>query len=102
MKPKHFFFRWLFVGLIFYPTLAQHVHIFEHHDHPTCEESSLHFHEGDTSCALLNYVSNAQAVLPTFVFSSAPEHIQFEESYFIPAVYSKPLFSKTLRGPPSA
>lgn len=102
MKPKHFFFRWLFVGLIFYPTLAQHVHIFEHHDHPTCEESSLHFHEGDTSCALLNYVSNAQAVLPTFVFSSAPEHIQFEESFFITAVYSKPLFSKTLRGPPSA
>lgn len=101
MKPKYFFFRWLFLGLILYPTLAQHVHIFEHHDHPTCEENSLHFHEGDTSCELLDYVSNTHAVLPTFAFSSAPEFIQFEETFHTHAVYSKPLFSKPLRGPPS-
>jgi len=100
MKPKYFFFRWLFLGLILYPTLAQHVHIFEHHDHPTCEENSLHFHEGDTSCELLDYVSNTQAVLPTFAFTSLNEWVKLEKSYHFPSVYSKSLFSKSLRGPP--
>lgn len=102
MKPKFFFFRWFFVGLILYPTLAQHVHIFEHHDHPTCEENSLHFHEGETSCELLDYVSNTQAVLPTFDFTSLNEWVKLEKSHHFSAVYSKPLFSKHQRGPPAA
>lgn len=102
MKPKYFFIRLLLVGLIFYPTLAQHVHIFEHHDHPTCEESTLHFHEGDTSCELLDYLSNAQGVLLTFAFSSPSDYIKVEETFHIPALYSKSLYSKSLRGPPAS
>ncbi len=100
MTPRLYFFRLLFLGLLFYPTLAQHVHIFEHHDHPICEESTLHFHEGDTSCELLDYVSNPQAVLPTFSFFSLPELFLLEKILQAPKVFSKVLFTKQLRAPP--
>jgi len=102
MTPKLFFFRLLFLGLLFYPTLAQHVHIFEHHDHPVCEESTLHFHEGETTCELLDYVSNTHAVLPTFSFFSLPESFLTENTLYVSAPYSKTVFSKQKRGPPCA
>ena len=100
--PKLFFFRLLFLGLLFYPTLAQHVHIFDHHDHPVCEENVLHFHEGDTTCNLLDYVSNVQAVLPSFSFLSLPELFLLEKTLLVSAAHSKTVFSKQKRGPPSA
>ena len=100
MMPKLYFFRLLLVGLLFYPTLAQHAHIFEHHDHPVCEESTLHFHEGDTTCNLLYYVSNPQAVLPSFSFHSLPELFLLEKTLQVQKVFSKVLFAKQLRAPP--
>jgi hypothetical protein len=100
MTPKYYVFRLLFVGLLFYPTLAQHVHIFEHHEHHTCEDSSIHFHEGETSCELLDYVSNAQAVLPIFSFFSLPESFQLDKIRYVSAAYSKILLGNYLRGPP--
>lgn len=102
MKPKLYFFRLLFLGLLFYPTLAQHVHIFDHHDHPVCDDSTLHFHEGDTTCELLDYVSNVQAVLPEFSFLSLPELFLSEKTLHVSAAHSKTVFSKLKRGPPSA
>ena len=103
MKAKFFFFRILFAGLIFYPTLSQHIHIFEHHDHPVCEESAIHFHEGDTSCPLLDYVSNTSfALLETFINSTSIDGYEQEKSLHNFTVYSKALFAKTLRGPPAA
>jgi len=90
----------LFLGLLFYPTLAQHVHIFEHHDHPVCEESTLHFHESETTCELLDYVSNTHAVLPTFSFFSLPESFLFENTLQVTKVFGKVIFSKQLRAPP--
>lgn len=102
MKPKLYFFRLLFLGLLFYPTLAQHVHIFDHHDHPVCDDSTLHFHEGDTTCELLDYVSNVQAVLPEFSFLSLPELFLSEKTLHVSAAHSKKIFSKLKRGPPSA
>jgi hypothetical protein len=101
MKTKFFFSRLFFLGLLFYPTLLQHVHIFEHHDHPVCEEKALHFHEGETTCELLDYVSNTQAVLPTFSFFSLPESLLTEKTLHVSANYSKTVFSKQKRGPPS-
>lgn len=98
--PKLYFFRLLFLGLLFYPTLAQHVHIFEHHDHPVCDDSTLHFHEGDTTCELLDYVSNVQAVLPAFSFFSLPESFLLEKTLLITFVYTKVLLTKQLRAPP--
>ena len=98
--PKLYFFRLLLVGLLFYPTLAQHAHIFEHHDHPVCEESTLHFHEGDTTCNLLYYVSNPQAVLPSFSFHLLSELFLLEKTLQIQKVFSKVLFAKQLRAPP--
>ena len=100
MMPKLYFFRLLLVGLLFYPTLAQHAHIFEHHDNPVCEESTLHFHEGDTTCNLLDYVSNPQAVLPSFSFHSLSELFLLEKTLQIQKVFSKVLFAKQLRAPP--
>ena len=98
--PKLYFFRLLLVGHLFYPTLAQHAHIFEHHDNPVCEESTLHFHEGDTTCNLLYYVSNPQAVLPSFSFHSLSELFLLEKTLQIQKVFSKVLFAKQLRAPP--
>ena len=98
--PKLYFFRLLLVGLLFYPTLAQHAHIFEHHDHPVCEESTLHFHDGDTTCNLLDYVSNPQAVLPSFSFHSLSELFLLEKTLQIQKVFSKVLFAKQLRATP--
>ena len=100
--PKLYFFRLLFLGLLFYPTLAQHVHIFEHHDHPVCEENALHFHEGDTTCDLLDYVSNVEAVLPAFSFLSITEIFLIEKTLHVSAAHRKAVFSKQKRGPPSA
>ena len=98
--PKLYFFRLLLVGHLFYPTLAQHAHIFEHHDNPVCEESTLHFHDGDTTCNLLDYVSNPQAVLPSFSFHSLSELFLLEKTLQIQKVFSKVLFAKQLRAPP--
>jgi len=100
MKTKFFFSRLFFLGLLFYPTLLQHVHIFEHHDHPVCEEKALHFHEGETTCELLDYVSNTHAVLPTFSFFSLPESFLFENTLQVTKVFGKVIFSKQLRAPP--
>lgn len=100
MMPKLYFFRLLFLGLLFYPTLAQHVHIFDYHDHPVCNDNTLHFHEGDTTCELLDYVSNVQAVLPLFSFFSLPESFLLEKTYLVTFVYTKTLLTKQLRAPP--
>ena len=100
--PKLFFFRLFFLGLLFYPTLAQHVHIFEHHDHPVFDVNTLHFYLGDTTCELLDYVSNVQAVLPEFSFLSLSELFLSEKTLHVSAAHSKTVFSKLKRGPPSA
>ena len=101
MKAKFFLFRLLFVGLIFYPTISQHVHIFEHHDHPVCEDNSLHYHEGDSSCQLLDYVSNAHAVLTAYFAKSTPTWIELHKSQHRATLYNKVLLVKKLRGPPA-
>ena len=100
MKTKFFFSRLFFLGLLFYPTLLQHVHIFEYHDHPVCEEKALHFHEGETTCELLDYVSNTQAVLTTFSFFPLPESFLFENTLQVSKMFGKVIFSKQLRAPP--
>lgn len=100
MKTKFFFIRLFFLGLLFYPTLLQHVHIFEHHDHPVCEEKALHFHEGETTCELLDYVSNTQTILPTFSFFSLPESFLFENTLQVSKVFGGIIFYKQLRAPP--
>lgn len=101
MSSRFLFLRLLFVGLMLYPTLTQYVHIFEHHDHPTCDEITLHFHEGDTSCQLLDYVSNTQALLPLFSSFSPLDFFHFEKTVHPTAEYSKSIFSKHKRGPPA-
>ena len=76
---KNIVVRFLFVGFLFLPTLAQHAHIFAHHDHPVCDESNVHFHAIDTTCELSDYVLELNSLslfdafdLGVFSFSYEP------------------------------
>ena len=95
------FVRFLLVGFLFLPTLAQHVHVFAHHDHPVCDESKLHVHSIDTSCELSDYVFELNSLsffdafdLSVFSFSYEP--------YALKQIVLKDKFScKLLRAPPN-
>jgi hypothetical protein len=100
MIIRNLFVRVLLVGFLFFPTLAQYIHFSGHHDHPACESSRLHLHEGDTSCELLDYVSNVHAVLPLFSFLTYAQPTVLETILHTTKAYSKALYAKRLRAPP--
>jgi hypothetical protein len=80
---KNIIVRFLLVGFLFLPTLAQHAHIFAHHDHPVCDESNVHFHAIDTTCELSDYVLELNSLpflmlltLAPLLFRSSLTHLQ--------------------------
>jgi len=93
--------RLFLVGFLFFPTIAQHAHVFAAHDHPVCHESKLHLHEIDTSCDLLDYLSSPHALA---FFTSLSLNVvadNFQPSFLALVDYSNNLFCTYLRGPPS-
>ena len=92
--------RLLLVGFLFLPTLVQHAHIFEHHDHPICDDSKLHIHAIDTTCELLDYVSNVHAVVPLVSFLPHAQSAVLETILQTTKAYAKALYAKRLRAPP--
>jgi hypothetical protein len=69
---KNIVVRFLLVGFLFLPTLAQHAHIFAHHDHPVCDESNVHFHAIDTTCELSDYVLELNSLPFLMLLTLAP------------------------------
>ncbi len=42
--------------LIFYPTFSQYSHSLHNHEHEACYDSTLHFHEKNEVCCLLEFL----------------------------------------------
>lgn len=91
----------LLTGVLMLPYLGSFTHIFEDHDHKTCEISETHLHELELDCDILDY----QFAPTTEVFSKSSSLIvirsqQKKFSFF----YLGDSFSidthDTLRGPP--
>ena len=49
------FFSSLLTVVLMLPYLGSFSHIFEEHDHKTCEISEIHLHELDLDCHILDY-----------------------------------------------
>ena len=54
MKFYSIFLRYFVVGLLFFPTIVQNIHNLIHHEHLHCNTSSLHFHEIENECELID------------------------------------------------
>tara|TARA_A100001011_G_scaffold283024_1_gene293274 strand:- start:23135 stop:23467 length:333 start_codon:yes stop_codon:yes gene_type:complete len=54
MKFYLIFLRYFVVGLLFFPTIVQNIHNLIHHEHVHCNTSSLHFHEIENECELID------------------------------------------------
>ena len=99
MKISALIFRFFLIGLLFYPTLVSHAHTLLNHDHVECETSTIHFHELEQCCDLLDYVTTN----PFVVFSSkfiSPIFFLSEASSYDLTNYILSLITKNLRGPP--
>ena len=99
MKVSALIFRFFLIGLLFYPTLVSHAHNLLNHDDVECETSTIHFHELEQCCDLLDYVTTN----PFVVFSSkfiSPIFFLSEASSYNLTNYILSLITKNLRGPP--
>ncbi|SRR5210317_2043037 len=94
------FLRLLLLGFLFFPTIAQQLHLLAAHDHPICDESELHIHQIDTTCELLDYVFSPQAVEGATSFVYHELSYTTHSFYFVAHRYATSLFSTQLRGPP--
>ena len=54
MKFYLIFLRYFIVGLLFFPSIVQNIHNLIHHEHVQCNTTSLHFHEIENECELLD------------------------------------------------
>ena len=97
---NNIFVRLLLVGFLFLSTLLQHTHIFAHHDHPICDDIKLHIHAIDTTCELLDYVSNVYAVVPLVSFLPHAQSSVLETILQTTKAYAKAFNAKRLRAPP--
>ncbi|MDO7598698.1 MAG: hypothetical protein ACKVJM_07895 [Flavobacteriales bacterium] len=83
------------------PSLTQLEHLTKDHEHVQCSDSSLHFHESETTCDLFDFKLNPVAEF-AFVKADTPELFFFKkpkfESPFL--IYQTPHLSFQLRGPP--
>ena len=97
---NNIFVRLLLVGFLFLPTLAQHVHVFAHHDHPVCDDSKLHLHAIDTSCELSDYFFELNSLSLFDGFAVAVFNFSFESYALSQAVFKNKFSCKLLRAPP--
>jgi hypothetical protein len=91
----------LLTVILMLPHLGYLSHLFEEHDHKTCEISEIHLHELDLDCHILDYQFSPSLEISSVtdfmvVYSSEQKKFPFfNEGDF----YSKDLHD-TLRGPP--
>ena len=99
---KKIFLPSLLTTVLMLPHLGSFSHLFEDHDHKTCEISEIHLHELDFDCDILDYqfAPSLEILFETdFNFVYASEYKKFPffnegDSFSIDLHY-------TLRGPPS-
>lgn len=54
-NPKRIFLSTLLTAVLMFPYLGSFSHLFEDHDHKTCEISEAHLHELELDCDILDY-----------------------------------------------
>ena len=98
---KKIFLSLFLSAVLMFPYLGSFSHLFEDHDHKTCEISETHFHELELDCDILDYQ-----------FASSIEISSFKYGVFVYSFHQKklPFFNQgdsfsidihdTLRGPP--
>jgi len=101
LNLKKIFFSSFLTAVLMFPYLGSFSHLFEDHDHKTCEISETHFHELELDCDILDYQ-----------FASSIEISPFKYGVFVYSFHQKklPFFNQgdsfsidihdTLRGPP--
>ena len=86
--------------VLMFPYFGSLIHVFEDHDHKTCEISKIHLHELEFDCDILDY----QFPQSTFVFKDISSITQISNQRKFSFFYSRNTLSisdyKMHRGPP--
>ena len=97
---KIFLSSFLTVILVF-PYLGSFSHLFEDHEHKTCEISETHLHELDLDCDILDYQFAPSVQISTHIYRSIVYTSQQKKSIFFNEGDSFSIdIHDTLRGPP--
>ena len=98
---KKTFLSLFLTGVLMFPYLGSFSHLFDDHDHKTCEISETHFHELELDCDILDYqfapsLEIASYKYGVFVYSFRQKKLPFfsQGDYFSIDIHDK------LRGPP--
>jgi hypothetical protein len=102
LNLKKIFLSTLMSGVLMFPYLGSFSHLFEDHDHKTCEISETHLHELELDCDILDYQYAHRLEISSysygvFVYSFQQNKLPFfneGDSFSIDISY-------TLRGPPT-
>lgn len=88
--------------IFLFPSLLQFEHLFENHEHPTCKESSVHFHQKNLDCSIYDFHFSIFSFLP-HTEEDTLTHIHRYSPIFwtLENIYSNPNLHYTLRGPPT-
>lgn len=100
---KRIFLSTLLTSVLMFPYLGSFSHLFEDHDHKTCEISEAHLHELELDCNILDY-QFAPSIEISFETDHAFVHASQQKKF--PFFNEGDSFSidthDTLRGPPVA
>ena len=98
---KKIFLSLFLSAVLMFPYLGSFSHLFEDHDHKTCEISETHYHELELDCDILDYQFAPSLEIPSyksgvFDYSFRQKKLPFfnQGDYFSIDIHDK------LRGPP--
>lgn len=91
----------LLTVILMLPYLGSISHLFEEHDHRTCEISEIHLHELDLDCHILDYqFAPGLEISPVADFMVVNSSEQKKFSFFNEGDFYTVDLNYTLRGPP--
>ena len=101
-NPKKIFLSSLLTAVLMLPYLGSFSHLFEDHEHKTCEISQTHLHELELDCDILDYqfapsIEISSETNGAFVFTSQQNKLPF---FNLGDSFSIDTYD-TLRGPPA-
>ena len=92
----------LLLALFVYPYIEKGIHDLEHADDFHCTSSTKHFHEGEHSCSICDYITPDSTEPSALHFSlSATVFEELIISYTISGIISAPDYFFSLRAPPA-
>lgn len=85
------------------PHLGALSHLYEDHDHKTCEKSQTHLHEIKLNCDILDYQFASSIQIPNQSNGNIISSFHQKKTFFFHLGYSFPIdLLDTVRGPPKA